>query len=137
MVNHLVLAICHFQLRKKWCLQNFYSIKKLMMLLKLWHCWLIWDLFAGFKTVGLCSLWFVKYVFSTEIDSWKFQLELWNMNHELLNWTLQSIYRVFRPHVTFKLLYGFGTVHASIFMSFLILPQRWVSRLNQILQLTK
>ena len=31
-VNCLVLAICHFKLRKKWCLQNFYSIKKWMML---------------------------------------------------------------------------------------------------------
>ena len=32
MVSHLVLAICHFQLHKKWCLQNFYSIKKWVML---------------------------------------------------------------------------------------------------------
>ena len=32
MVNHLVLASCHFQLRKKWCLQIFYSIKKWIML---------------------------------------------------------------------------------------------------------
>ena len=61
---------CHFQLCKKWCLQNFYSVKKQMMLLKLWHCWLIWYLFAGFKTLILCSghsIWFVKYLLSAKI----------------------------------------------------------------------
>ena len=32
LVNHLVIAICHLQLCKKWCLQNLYTIKKWMML---------------------------------------------------------------------------------------------------------
>ena len=40
------------------------------MFLKLWHCQIIWYLFAAFKTIILCSvhsLWFVKYVFSAKI----------------------------------------------------------------------
>ena len=34
------------------------------------------------------SIWFVKYVFSAKIWFVKTQLELWNTNHDLLNWTL-------------------------------------------------
>ena len=38
--------------------------------LKLWHCQITWYLFAGFKTIILCSIHsiqFVKYVFSAKI----------------------------------------------------------------------
>ena len=76
MVNHIVLANCHFQLRKLY-LQNFYSKRKgwywkslIWMFLKLWHCQIISYLFASFKTIILCSVhsvWFMKYVFSAKI----------------------------------------------------------------------
>ena len=67
--------------------------------MKLWHCQIIWYLFAGFKAIILCSVhsrWFVKYVFLLKYDSWKLQLESWNTNHKLLNRTLrcqQTIYQ--------------------------------------------
>ena len=38
--------------------------------LKLWHCQIIWYLFAGFKVIILLSvhfIWFVKYVFSAKL----------------------------------------------------------------------
>ena len=64
MVNHLVLAICHFQF--------LLNKKKDDFFLNYDICWLIWHLFAGFKTVALYSgrqsKWFVKYVFSTKTD---------------------------------------------------------------------
>ena len=71
MANHYVLAICHFQLRKK---NDVYKTsthqKNKWCFLKLWHCWLIWYLLAGFKIVILCSgrsIWFVKNVFFAKI----------------------------------------------------------------------
>ena len=58
----------------KKCLQNFNSIKKWMMVQivdkNLWHYGIIRYLFAGFKTITLCSVYsirFVKHAFSTKI----------------------------------------------------------------------
>ena len=77
------------------------------MVLKLWHCWMIWYLFARFKTVILCSghfVWFVKYVFFLlKYDSWKLQLESWNTNHESLNRTLTKVKIMKQLHCQFKL----------------------------------
>ena len=62
---------CYFRFRKKWCLQNFYSIKKewssIKIFLELWHCRIIWYLFEGFKTTIVCSVHSVRFVFSTKI----------------------------------------------------------------------
>ena len=49
----------------KWCQKS--SIR---MFSKLWHYRIIWYLFAGFKTVILCSvhsIWFVKYVLAAKM----------------------------------------------------------------------
>ena len=82
MVNYLIFAVWNFQLSKKWCLQNFYTILKCMMLvivdknvfkvmtLPVCYCRIIWFSFASFKTIMLCSvlsIWPVKYEFSAEI----------------------------------------------------------------------
>ena len=84
---------------KKWCLQNFYWIKKLMMLdivdknafetmTLLDNLVLIcrfWD-----SNFMFCSLYMICEicVFLRKNDSWKLQLESWNANLELLNRTL-------------------------------------------------
>ena len=76
MANCLVVAISCFRLQKVPYLQNFYSVKKWILLeivdknvLKLMT--LPNNLlFVGFKTLTLCSVhsaWFVKYVFSANI----------------------------------------------------------------------
>ena len=77
MVNCLVFAICYFRLSIRRGLKNFCSIEKRIMLvvvdknvLKLWHYKIIWCLFAGFKTLVLCSVhstWLIKYVISVKM----------------------------------------------------------------------
>ena len=78
--NCLIFAICYLRVRKKWFLQNFARqrngccCKSSIRMLKFWHCQIIMYLFAGFKTMILCSihsLWFVKYVRSAKIWSVK------------------------------------------------------------------
>ena len=57
------------------CLSNLSEVDeagnhRIRMFLKLWHCQIVWYLFAGFKTIILCSvpsIWFVIYVFSGKI----------------------------------------------------------------------
>ena len=66
-----------FSVRKKWCLQTlarqrngWWWTLSIRMFLKVWLCRIIWYLFAGFKTITLCSvssIWFMKYVFFAEI----------------------------------------------------------------------
>ena len=73
--------------RNRWCWKLL-----IRMFLKLWQYRIIWHLFAGFKTIILCSVhsaWFVKMYFLLKYGSWKPQLESWNTNHESLNWTLK------------------------------------------------
>ena len=80
MVNCLVFSNCYIRHCKNWYLQYFCLIKKRKMLeiiiiiiivfLKLWHCQIIWYLFACFKVIILGSfhsIWFVKYVFSAKL----------------------------------------------------------------------
>ena len=92
MVNCLVFSICHVRLCKRWCLQNFYSVKRNGLCWKslirmFWQCLIIWYLSVGFKTIILCSIHsirLVKICFLQKYNSWKPQLELWNTNHESL-----------------------------------------------------
>ena len=90
MVNCPIFWICYFQLGKKWCLQNLYSKKEwssTIIFSQLWQRQIIWYLFESFKTIILCSM---KYVLPVKYGLRKLWLELWNMNHESLNWTLDK-----------------------------------------------
>ena len=81
---------------RKWCLQNFCSIKIWMMLvmvdrmfLKLRQCQIIWHLLANFQIIILCLIYSMRFVKSVlKHGSWKRQLESVSTNHESLNRTL-------------------------------------------------
>ena len=103
MVNFLIFSVCYFRLGKRWCLQNLYSKKErssTRILLKLWHCQIIWYLFANFKIIilcSVCSIRFVKYVLSTKIWFVKtstriLKYESWviksNSDHVIHKWPL-------------------------------------------------
>ena len=57
--------------------------------LKLWHCQVIWYLFAGLKIISFTPYDLLNMCFLLKYGSWKLQLESWNANHELLNRILQ------------------------------------------------
>ena len=105
MVNCLVFSNCYIRHCKNWYLQYFCLIKKRKMLeiiiiiiivfLKLWHCQIIWYLFACFKVIILGSfhsIWFVKYVFSAKLRFvkpstrlMKYESRVLKSNPELVN----------------------------------------------------
>ena len=73
----LVFAICYLGI-KKLSLKNIFALQRnrwcwksaIRMFLKKIHCQITLYLFAGFKTIFLCSvytLWFMKYVFTAKI----------------------------------------------------------------------
>ena len=92
-LNCLVFAICKNDIWKlllnkemEWCQKS--SIR---MFSKLWQYQIVWYLFAGFKTIILCSVPLYDLsntCFLLRYDSWKLQLESWNTNHESLNQTM-------------------------------------------------
>ena len=81
--NCLVFAICYLWVHKNISLQNIFAQQKnrwcwklaIGMFLRKWRCHITLYLFAGFKSIFLCSihsLWFVKYVFTANIWFVKF-----------------------------------------------------------------
>ena len=102
MVNCLVLAICYFRFCKKWSLQNFFSIEKWMIeivdeiVFSMWHCRVIWYLFASFKTI-LCSvhsIWFLSiWIFCWNVicENLTRIVKYVKLHPKFRDWFLQSI----------------------------------------------
>ena len=83
----LQFAKMMFEKEMEWCQKS--SIRMFSIL---WQYRIIWYLFAGFKTITLCSVHSIydswNMFFLLKYDLWKLQLESWNTNHESLNRTL-------------------------------------------------
>ena len=119
-MNVLLSHFCNLLISvpKKWCLQNFCSIKKWMMLIivdKSIFKIITWPnnlvLITGFNTIIFCCvhfIWFMNYMFSTKMWLWKLLVESWNSNHRSLNETLHCLPRIY--HFS-----GFSRNHVNLF----------------------